>query len=143
MFEKDPSLEEFRDGLPEMPSDTDGGKRRMRRLIAALAVVVLFLGFFSLVNNGSGSQIVMGRGAVEGVVLTSSGAPFQGEVLILGSDQIVRTNADGSFRLENVPAGEQSLILLGENGGNEIRVNIPRGETYQLGVVRFVETAMP
>jgi hypothetical protein len=143
MFEKDPALEEFQDGLPELPSASDERKRRMRRVIAALAVLVLFLGFLSLVNNGSGSQVALGKGAVEGVVLTSSGEPFQGEVLILGSDQTVRTNADGSFRLENVPAGEQSLILLAENGGNEVRVNIPRGETYQLGVIRFVETAMP
>lgn len=115
----------------------------MRRLISALAVLVLFLGFLSLANTPPGAQIVSGKGAVEGVVLTSSGEPFQGEVLILGSNQTVRTNADGSFRLENVPAGEQSLILLAENGGNEIRIHISRGETYQLGVIRFVETAMP
>ncbi|MEP0807165.1 MAG: carboxypeptidase regulatory-like domain-containing protein [Chloroflexota bacterium] len=143
MFEKDPSLDEFRDGLPELPSDNEAGKRRMRRLISALAVLVLFLGFLSLANTPPGAQIVSGKGAVEGVVLTSSGEPFQGEVLILGSNQTVRTNADGSFRLENVPAGEQSLILLGENGGNEIRIHISRGETYQVGVIRFVETAMP
>jgi hypothetical protein len=143
MFEKDPSLDEIRDGLPELPSENEAGKRRMRRLISALAVLVLFLGFLSLANTPPGAQIVSGKGAVEGVVLTSSGEPFQGEVLILGSNQTVRTNADGSFRLENVPAGEQSLILLGENGGNEIRIHISRGETYQLGVIRFVETAMP
>ncbi|MFZ5886852.1 MAG: hypothetical protein ACOYYF_05225 [Chloroflexota bacterium] len=41
-----------------------------------------------------------------------------------------------------MPAGEQSLIILAENGGNEVRIYIPRGETYQVGVVRFVETAM-
>ncbi|GAB4464748.1 MAG: hypothetical protein Kow0070_26730 [Anaerolineales bacterium] len=143
MFEKDPSLDEIRDGLPELPSDNEAGKRRMRRLISALAVLVLFLGFLSLINTAPGAQVVLGKGAVEGVVLTSSGEPFQGEVLILGSNQTVRTNADGSFRLENVPAGERSLILLAENGGNEIRVHISRGETSQLGVIRFVETAMP
>ncbi|NWG34040.1 MAG: carboxypeptidase regulatory-like domain-containing protein [Chloroflexi bacterium] len=143
MFEKDPSLENFQDGLPDLPSDNEAGKRRMRLLISVLAVSVLFLGFFSLLNTTSGARIVAGKGAVEGVVLTSSGAPFQGEVLILGSDQTVRTNADGSFRLENVPAGEQSLIILAENGGNEIRVFISRGETSQLGMIRFVETAMP
>ncbi|HXF84561.1 MAG TPA: carboxypeptidase-like regulatory domain-containing protein [Anaerolineales bacterium] len=143
MFEKDPSLKEFQDGLPDLPPAVEPGKQRMHRWIAILAVLVLFLGFLSIVNSQSGSQLVLGKGAVEGVVLTSSGEPFQGEVLVLGSDQSVRTNADGSFRLENVPAGEQSLIILDENGGNEIRVYISRGETYQLGVVRFVETAMP
>ncbi|MEW6285594.1 MAG: carboxypeptidase-like regulatory domain-containing protein [Chloroflexota bacterium] len=143
MFEKDPSLKEFENGLPDLPPAAETGKRRMRRLIAALAVLVLFLGFLSVVNGQFGGQVVLGKGAVEGVVLTSSGEPFRGEVLILGSNQSVRTNADGSFRLENVPAGEQSLIILAENGGNEVRIHISRGETYQLGVVRFVETAMP
>lgn len=142
MFEKDPSLEEFQDGLPDLPPAEETGKRRMRRLIAALAVVVLFLGFINLVRP-AGGVIVLGKGAVEGVVLTSSGEPLQGEVLILGSDRSMPINADGSFRLDNVPAGEQSLIILAANGGNEVRVYIPRGGTSQLGVVRFVETAMP
>jgi hypothetical protein len=143
MFEKDPSLESIKDGLVEPPPNRTANQKRMRRLISLLMIFVLVLAVVSLVNSSIGSQVLRGTGSIEGVVLTSQGAPFQGEILVLGTDRTVRTNANGGFLLEGVPSGEQSLILLADEGGNEVRVNIPSGGKLSLGVVRFTETATP
>ncbi len=141
-FEESPSLEKYKDGLRLPPADPAARQRRVR---AALLVAFLFVLLLSVANffRSPLSDQLLGTGTVTGVVLDAQGQPFRGEVLILGTNQSARTALDGSFSLGRVPSGMQSLVVLDEQGGNEIRIQLAPGQTLNLGEIRFIGTAIP
>lgn len=142
MFEQDPSLQTIQNGMPESPVDQSARQKLMHVILTIIFIMVLGLAVVNFLNTPVGEQI-LGTGAIKGIILSPEGGPFQGELLILGTDQTIQTNTDGSFIIDRAPAGEQSLIVLAEDGGNEIRVNITSGQVLDIGVVQFIETATP
>ncbi len=141
-FEKSPSLENFKDGLQLPPADPSARQRRMRVMLLIAFMFVLLLAIANFFRSPFSDQL-FGTGTVTGVVLDAQGQPFHGEVLVLGTNQGTRTALDGSFSLGHVPSGMQSLIILDEQGGNEIRIQLAPGQALNLGEIRFTGTAIP
>lgn len=77
----------------------------MRRL-CGVAVIGLAGGVLALGPASARAQAPAARGTVAGIVRDSSGARITGaEITIVGTGQRAHTNAQGEFRLTNVPAG--------------------------------------
>jgi hypothetical protein len=141
-FENSPSLNDFKEGLPENLPDSARGKRRMRVILGVLCSVALFLGIANFMQSKT-ANLLMGMGAIQGVVVDAQGAPIIGDVFIIGVDQIVRTASDGSFFLERIPSDDQSLVVADKTTGREVRVKIVAGQTLNIGQVQFISTAIP
>lgn len=141
-FEESPSLDEYKDGLHLPPAGPSARQRRVRVVLLVAFLFVLLLSVANFFRSPLSNQL-LGTGAVTGVVLDAQGLPFHGEVLVLGTNQRTQTALDGSFRLGRVPSGIQSLVILDEQGGNEIRIQLAPGQTLDLGAIRFTGTAIP
>lgn len=142
LFEESPSLEKNKDGLKFPPADPSARQRRVRVTLLIAFLFVLLLSVANFFRSPFSDQL-LGTGTVTGVVFDTQGLPFHGEVLVLGTNQSVQTALDGSFRLGRVPSGMQSLVILDEQGGNEIRIQLAPGQTLNLGEIRFIGTAIP
>jgi hypothetical protein len=145
-FEKSPSLDDYKEGLPENLPDLSAKKRRIRYALGILFGLALFLGaanFFRSEAGGLFMRTVMGTGAVQGRAVDGEGSPFAGRVFVIGVDQIVRTSSDGSFFLDHIPAGNQSLVVANATTGQEHPVTIITGQTLNIGQVQFLATATP
>ena len=141
-FEKSPSLEEFEDGMPQKLSDPSARRKRIRTL--ALLVIGLLLVFLAIsFAQSDASALLAGKGSLSGQALDDSGAPFQGYILIVGTEIEVETNADGTFLVEGVPAGTRTLVLANEYAGYEFPVVVVAGETVDIGDIQFITTATP
>jgi hypothetical protein len=86
---------------------------------------------------------LMGTGAIQGRVVDGQGSPFIGRVFIIGIDQIVNTSSDGSFLLERIPSGDQSLVVANTTTGQEHPVRVVTGQTLNIGQVQFLVAATP
>jgi len=141
-FENSPSLNDFKEGLPENLPDPASGKRRMRVILGILFGIALFLGIVNFTQSKT-ANLLMGKGAVQGVAVDAQGSPFIGDVFIIGVDQIVHTASDGSFFLERIPSGDQSLVVADATTGREYQVKIVAGQTLNIGQIQFITTAIP
>jgi hypothetical protein len=141
-FEKSPSLDEYKTGLPENLPDPSLKKRRIRILLGVLFTISLFLGIANFLQSQTVSLLI-GTGSVQGRVIDAQGAPFLGEIFVIGVNQIVRTSSDGSFFLNRIPAGSQSLVVANAETGHEHSVEIIAGQTVNMGQLQFLVTATP
>lgn len=83
----------------------------MRRL-RSMAGIGLAAGALSLIPAAGVAQESERRGTVTGMVRDSSGAGIAGaEVAVSGTTLRVHTNAEGGFRLTNVPVGSLMLVV--------------------------------
>ena len=139
--EDSPRLDDFVDGMPESLSSTDPFRRRrtIRVAIAVLAIAVLALGYSALYQRGA-LPSVSGRGTVIGQVVYEDGRPLQAEVIIVEVGISEITDADGYFRLNRVPSGEQDLVVGYEGAGHEYPIVVQPGAVLDLGQVRFITT---
>ena len=141
-FENSPSLEEFEDGIPQKLSDPSAKKKRLRTIIfGLLGVVILFVGVSFAQSNAA--NILVGKGTISGVALNDKKQPFNGYVFIIGTDLETTTNEDGSFIIENVPAGSRSLVIANETAGYEFPVDVVAGKNTNIGELKFTATATP
>ena len=141
-FEKSPSLDEFENGIPQKLSDPSARRKRLRIIIMVLIVLVLG-GLLALFSQSDAASILDGRGSISGRAVDDLGNPFQGYIFILGTDLETQTQPDGSFLIENVPAGMQKLILANEYAGYEFPVQVIAGDTVAIGQIQFISTATP
>jgi hypothetical protein len=139
-----PTLEYYKDGLPpEMHDDKASRKRRKIWTIAAI-LVLLILGL-ALINfmQSDTASVLAGKGTVTGLVLDRSSLPLSAEIFIIGAKTESKTNSEGYFEIENVPAGMQSVVIAHNGSGEEIRVEVIAGSAVDLGTVRLAATALP
>ena len=141
-FENSPSLGEYKHGLPERPPDSTTRRRRLRIVILIVLLFVLLLGAANLMKSQTGG-ILMGTGAVRGVVVDQNGAPFHGRIFILGTKLAAVTDSNGRFQLDRVPAGAQSLIVADNLVGRDFPVQVIAGQTADVGQIEFIPTATP
>ena len=141
-FDESPSLETYKDGLPEPPPDPSVRRKRFRIVLLIALLAVLFLGAVNFLQSQT-AGFLLDTGAVTGMVVDENGKPFQGEVFILGTELAVAPDANGYFALDRVPAGQQSLIVADELFGREFPINVIAGETVDIGQIQFVPTATP
>jgi len=141
-FEESPSLDDFQKGLPEKLPEPPVKKQRMRLLLGILFGISLFLGIANFLQSKTAS-LLMGTGSVQGKVVDAQGSPFIGDVFVIGVDQIIRTSPDGSFLINRIPSGNQSLVVANATTGQEHPVRIVAGQTIDIGQVQFLVTATP
>ncbi len=144
-LEKSPDLNDF-DFSPqtseETATSTNSRKKGFRYLLAGLAVLVLLMAF---ANFGGGlSNPLQGSGTIRGVVLDERGQPLQNaSIKIMGSNLSAPITTDGSFELQRVPAGTQSLVVLDRYTGQEIPFVLANGEILDFGTIQFKVTTEP
>ena len=120
-----------------------------KRLKGVELLVVVFLsgcGLFGGKGDGGGATLSR-TGSVEGrVVLPSRQAGgFEGFLaLVQDTDVIAPVGPDGTFKLEGVPVGEQTISIVSESGelGAHIVAIVEPGKVTDVGEVRPVATGM-
>lgn len=135
-MERSPSLEEYKDGMPEQLPDSSRRRRRVWGAIVALAVLALVFGVVNLVRSDSFARLA-GVGGVKGTVVDEKGQPLAAEVFVLKSGLAAETDAAGYFEIQGVPAGRQTLVVGYMAWGIEVPVQIAGGETRDLGRVQL------
>ncbi len=141
-FENSPSLEEFQDGIPKKLSDPSAKRKRIR-ILSFLLLLVLLLIVGSMFAQSDAANVLVGKGSISGQALDENGNPFQGDILILGTELQVATQPDGSFLIEGVPQGARVLVLANKYAGYEFPVQVIAGETVFIGQIQFMSTATP
>lgn len=134
-MERSPSLEEYKDGMPEQLPDSSRRRRRVWGAIVALAVLALVFGVVNLVRSDSFARLA-GVGGVKGTVVDEKGQPLAAEVFVLKTGLAAETDAAGYFEIQGVPAGRQTLVVGYMALGIEVPVQIAGGETRDLGRVQ-------
>lgn len=135
-MERSPSLEEYKDGMPEQLPDSSRRRRRVWGAIVALAVLALVFGVVNLVRSDSFARLA-GVGGVKGTVVDEKGQPLAAEVFVLKTGLAAETDAAGYFEIQGVPAGRQTLVVGYMARGIEVPVQIAGGETRDLGRVQL------
>lgn len=143
-LDNSPSLKDFANGLPaNPPPDSVTRKRRLRLVIVVLAVVALLFGAINFFSSSTGS-ILRGVGSLQGRVTDGRGNPLaQAEIYWIPAGASTFTATDGSFILNNVPAGENSLVAAYKGTGSEILVNLQPGQTVDVGTITIVVIETP
>ncbi|RMF47492.1 MAG: carboxypeptidase regulatory-like domain-containing protein [Anaerolineae bacterium] len=141
-FDKTPSLDDFRNGMPDSLPDVYARRRKRMVLGVLLLLLVGALAVVNFMQTSLAAQLT-GRGTVAGRVVDIHGQPTQAEIYVIGTDLIARTAPDGSFTLPDVPAGPQSVVVVDENSGSEYPVTIQSGQTTDIGEVQLVTTQVP
>lgn len=141
-LENSPSLDEYRHGLPERPPDLSA--RRRRWLIIGILTLLTTTSFLlNAFSKSAAFHILTRTGTVTGQVIGPDGNPVKAEVFVPNTNLKTETDKDGNFSLQNVPAGERSIIVAREISGYEFHLTVPTGATLDLGDLRIVSTPGP
>jgi hypothetical protein len=145
-LEKSPDLNDLDftpEATQEAPSETNSRKKGFRYLLAGLSVMVLLMALANFGQDGLNNP-QQGSGTIRGVVLDERGQPLQNAyVKIMGGDLSAPITTDGSFELQRVPAGTQSLVVLDRYTGQEIPFMLANGEILDFGTIQFKVTTEP
>lgn len=141
-FENSPSLEEFEEGIPVKLSDPSA-KRKRRRILLVLLLGMLLLLAGTKFAQSDAATLLAGKGSVAGQAIDENGNPFQGTVMVLGTELEIATQPDGSFLLENIPQGARVLVLANDHAGYEFPVQVIAGDMVSIGQIQFASTATP
>ncbi len=142
-LQQSPGLDDFQEILPENSASPANRKKPIWLAILGMLFLVMFL-FVGNFWQGDITAALRGTGTVRGTVLAQSGISLQeGEAIILGTNLRAPVLPNGSFELNNVPAGKQSLVILDRYTGQEISISLETGQTLDLGTLQFQTTAAP
>lgn len=134
-MERSPSLEEYKDGMPEQLPDSSRRRKRAWIIIAVLSVLALAFGVVNLVRSDAFTRLA-GVGGVKGTVVDEKGQPLAAEIFVLKTDLTAQADAAGNFEIQGVPAGDQTLVVGYSARGIEVPVRIAGGETRDLGQIQ-------
>ncbi len=132
-----PSLQKYKDGIPNRPPDTGKRKMVLRIILGILSLVAVSLFVVHSVQSNT-VALLTGRGTLTGTVVDEYGAPLQAQVFIFGLDRQVDTARDGIFIYKNIPAGQHSLIVAFNGTAQEFFVQVEAGTTLDLGTLAFL-----
>lgn len=138
-----PSLDQFKNGMPEKLPNPEIRRRKFRILLLILTLVIVLMGFSVVLKDTRTIENITSTGLVRGRVVDESGQPFQGRIFILGTDLIAQTDANGNFELSGVPSGEQILIVADDLIGRDFPIQITTASELQMGEIHFQTTATP
>jgi len=142
-FDNSPSLDQFKDGMPEKLPDPSGRAKKFRILLLVITLIVVLIGFSVVIKDTDTLENLTATGVVRGRVVDVSGQAFHGRVFILGTQLLTQTDVNGNFELSRVPAGEQTLIVADELIGRDFTIQVSTASELQVGEIRFETTAMP
>lgn len=136
-FADSPNIEYSPDGKPPEQGKTRKIIVRVTLIVLLLTAIVLNVSVWKLYNVPA--QISNADGAIEGQVIIPAGAPLpDAEVFIVQApSNITKTDSQGKFVLNGVPAGNQVLIVGYNQRGEEFPVSVLNGGTTDVGPVIF------
>lgn len=138
-----PSFDEFPKGMPENLQEQNSRRIRFSKIFLAAALVVVFIGLLNLMKQTRTMEKIAGTGFVSGQVVDQNGQPFMGSIFILGTRLEAKTGPDGSFLVEQVPAGKQTLIVADDLSGLAFDIEVEVAQELQMGKIQFFPTATP
>lgn len=128
-LENSPSFEES--GVQEI-QEAPKVNPRIRILLIVVGVLLVALLGVTAAQNG---LLTFGSGTVSGQAVNHAGEPIMVDVLVFGTDILVSSDANGNFVLENVPAGEQAIIVAYGEIAAEERITVKANADNALGTV--------
>jgi hypothetical protein len=141
-LENSPKLDDFDKVFVKPPRQVSPRMKQMRVLILFLGIVVVALGLVNLSQSDLTASL-RGTGALKGVILDELGRPFNGSIYVEKTSLKTTTSPDGSFFLNNIPAGPQLIVIAQAGAGHELSVNIVAGQTADMGTLLFQSTETP
>ena len=135
-LEDSPTLDLYKDGLPDHLPDPSRKKKIIRIVIIGMMVLSLVLAFFNMAQNGTLATLA-GTGNAMGMVYDDQGHAIAANVFVFGADVSAQSDQTGRFELKGIPSGQQVVIVSYRNVGREYTVNITAGQTVNMGEVRF------
>lgn len=134
--ENSPSLDLYREGIPDKFPDPRRPRRIVWGIIVSLAVLALGFGIFTLARNGT-LALLTGTGSVTGVVFDDTGNPVEADIFIFDTKLSARSDGNGVFSLSGIPAGER-VVVVGYRGiAREYPAVIVSGGVIDLGELHF------
>jgi hypothetical protein len=136
-FSNSPSLNDYKQGIPNQPVDPSARKKNFRRILLilfGLAVVFYIYGFVT----SNAIDLLTGRGSLTGQVVDQDGNPLISEVYVMGVDRAVLVDANGNFTYESIPAGNRSLVVAHNGAASEYPVRVEAGITQNIGQIIFI-----
>jgi hypothetical protein len=138
-----PSLNEYKNGIPDKPKDHPGRRKAFRIILSAFLVLSAVLLIYSYLQSDAASLLV-GKGSLTGQVVDEQGNVLNARVFVMGVDRPVDVRLDGSFTYGNIPAGERSLVIAYNGTAAEYSVLVKAGTTIDVGRLIFkVVTPVP
>ncbi len=142
-LENSPSLGEYERGLPPPPANRAAKRRRVWLGIGVIVGLIVGLAVVNLSRSDQAARW-LGTGTIAGVVVDEQGKPVaDAEVIVVRTDIVGRTDAQGSFEVRGVPAGARAVVIARDGGGREYAVVVTAGGTTQLGEIQFTGTRVP
>lgn len=132
-----PNLEEFSEGIPEEPKETQkssGSKTRLRVVISILGAVILLLFMFKGWQSET-FDLLTGKGILSGYAVDENETPVKVEVLIFATDIRIVSDSSGYFEVNNVPSGEQSVIVAYGDVAVEVAALVEAGVDNHIGKI--------
>jgi hypothetical protein len=141
-LENSPSLDDYKEGMPEKLPDSNINRRRLLVVMGILLLIILIVEGVNFLRSPLG-VILRGQATIQGQVVNQLGQPIPAEIIILETRKSVVAGNDGRFVMENVPAGQISVVADYQGTGVEIPVSLNAGSNFDLGQIRVAATAIP
>jgi hypothetical protein len=131
-----PSLNEYKNGIPNKPRDPSARRRIFRFILLGLLVIAVGMILSDFLQSDA-AALLAGKGSLTGQAVDSQGNALNVTVFVMGVDRPVQVGADGSFKYENIPAGQRSLVLTYNGTAAEYPVQVQAGTTVNVGQLIF------
>lgn len=129
-----PTLEDFSDDFLTPPPEKINKKKRIRNILLGLALLLMILFSISFAQSND-FAILTGKGNFSGYAVDESGEAIQVEVFVFGEELTTLSDETGYFYIEDVPAGERSIIVAFGDIATEEITTIVAGENTDLGTI--------
>ena len=134
LLDKSPSLEAYQSGIPAKLPDPYQRRKRII-LLACLFVLVSLAGGVAYFLKSGQAAALAGRGSLTGTVVDSQSRPVQAEIFTSDDKLLTQTNDAGHFQLDNLPAGQNSVVIAYQYLGQTYTVQIQAGQITDMGQI--------
>ena len=141
-LEESPSLDQYKQGFQLDNRKPQNTRRVAWIIIAILSFISISLATFIFINNQSFEKYA-GTGTVTGLVVGERNQPIEAKVLILGTEIEGESDIEGFFEINEVPTGEQSVVVLYQGIGWENSITIISGQVTNIGRIKVIPTSEP
>lgn len=141
-FENSPKIDEFSGGIPPKLIDQKSRRRWFWLLFSILSLLLIALLTVRLIQSG-GVDLLKSTGSISGMIVDEGGEPVQAEIIVFNTDRYAVTESDGKFILDDVPTGNQVVVVGYQGAGFEFPVQVNAGVSTSMGQIQILTTAVP